>query len=363
MSADPNAAASAGSASPGDALPGARRPRCLVAIGGNALLRSAADLSVLEQAKRAGETAEQLLHLVEAGFDVVVTHGNGPQVGYSLLRNEAARAATHYDTPLDACVAETQGTIGYQIALALENRVERLHRKVVTVVTRVRVDAGDKAFGSPDKPIGPWMTGEEAAEHVAEGGKEWVVRELEKGAAKGWRRVVASPEPLEILERDAIANLVDAGFIVVAGGGGGIPVVHDESGVWRGVPAVVDKDRTSEILAAELRVDAFVLCTAVRKVARGFGTADEEWLDTVGAEEARKMLAAGEFGAGSMAPKIEAALAFLGGKGVREGARVVICTPEEMGEALAGRAGTAIVKEKGEEVGAAKKGAMAGVAL
>ena len=307
----------------------------VLAIGGNSLIRDEAHRTVPDQWALTRETCGHVAALVQAGWRVVVTHGNGPQVGFILRRSELARHELH-DVPLDSCDADTQGAIGYMVQQSLENEFRRrgLRRGAVALVTQVEVDAQSPAFARPSKPIGSFMDEATARERAARGG--WVVGE---DAGRGWRRLVASPEPLAIVELDAIRTLVAAGYVVVAVGGGGIPVTRDAAGDLRGAEAVIDKDLASSLLARELRADALVISTGVRRVCLRWGRPDQLELERLTGAEARRYLAEGHFGAGSMGPKIEAALRFV----ESGGRRAVITCPEELERALEGEAGTTLV--------------------
>ncbi len=307
----------------------------VLAIGGNSLIRDEAHRTVPDQWALTRQTCGHVAALVQAGWRVVVTHGNGPQVGFILRRSELARHELH-DVPLDSCDADTQGAIGYMVQQSLENEFRRrgLRRGAVALVTQVEVDAKSPAFARPSKPIGSFMDEATARARAARGG--WVVGE---DAGRGWRRLVASPEPLAIVELDAIRTLVAAGYVVVAVGGGGIPVTRDPAGDLRGVEAVIDKDLASSLLARELRADALVISTGVRRVCLRWGRPDQLELERLTGAEARRYLAEGHFGAGSMGPKIEAALRFV----ESGGRRAVITCPEELEGALEGGAGTTLV--------------------
>ncbi len=311
-------------------------PRAVVAIGGNSLIKDAAHKTVEDQYVAAGATTGHIAPLIEAGWDVVIVHGNGPQVGFILRRSELAAHELH-EVPLDACGADTQGAIGYALQQNLQNDFRRLgvSRRVVTVVTQVEVARNDPAFAAPDKPIGSFMDAAKAAERRSEG---WDVFE---DAGRGWRRVVASPRPLRIVELDTIAALLDSGTTVIAVGGGGIPVVKQPNGDLRGVAAVIDKDRAAALLATELAADMLLISTGVEKVALDYGTPGQADIDRMTAAEARRYLAETvHFAKGSMAPKIEAAISFLD-----DGGELVIITdPEHIGDAVAGRTGTRIVR-------------------
>jgi carbamate kinase len=315
--------------------PNRTQPLAVVAIGGNSLILDKAHQAVQYQWDAVVETANHITNMIQEGWTVVITHGNGPQVGFILRRNELAAHELH-TTPMDLIVADTQGSIGYMLQQMLSNEFRRrgLARRACTIVTQVRVDLDDPAFRKPDKPIGSFMDEATALRHQAEG---WDVME---DAGRGWRRVVPSPEPLEILELDAIRETVARGWIVIAGGGGGIPVVRDEYGDLHGIAAVIDKDRLSSLLASELRADLFVISTGVEKVALDFGTKDQRTVDRLDRVEARRYLAEGQFPAGSMGPKIEAVLGFL----ERGGQEALITDPPHLGAALKRMTGTRIVR-------------------
>lgn len=310
-------------------------PLAVIAIGGNSLIKDSRHMSVLDQYLAAGETSHHIAAVVRAGYRVVITHGNGPQVGFILMRSEIAKSVLH-QVPLESCVADTQGAIGYQIEQTLMNemRRQRLETKIVSVVTQVVVDANDPAFQNPTKPIGPFFTKEDAEKHRREDG--WVVRE---DAGRGWRRVVPSPKPLEIVEQDVIKLLLDNNTVVIAVGGGGIPVIRLPNGDLQGCAAVIDKDLASCLLAKNLKADLFMISTGVDKVALDFGKPTQRFLDQMTVAEAEKYLAEGQFPAGSMGPKIAAAIDYLrhGGK------RVIITQPHLLEEAIEGRNGTHIV--------------------
>jgi carbamate kinase len=273
--------------------------------------------------------------MIAQGWDVVITHGNGPQVGFILRRSELSHHELH-EVPLDSCGADTQGAIGYMLQMALYNEFRRrgMHRQAATVVTQVLVDKNDPSFQNPSKPIGSFMGKEEALKRRDADG--WDVVE---DAGRGWRRVVASPIPQRIIERDAVKSLIDAGFIVVAVGGGGIPVVEDEHGDLIGASAVIDKDYASSLLAIVINADLFLISTAVEKVALNYGKPDQVWLDRLTLAEAKKYLAEGHFAKGSMGPKIQAIIWFL----EKGGKEALITTPENIARALRGETGTRIV--------------------
>jgi carbamate kinase len=308
--------------------------RLLLALGGNAILPMGKAGTIAEQRAITMQTMRHLATVMDPGDRVVITHGNGPVVGNILLRNAAA-ADRIPPMPLDVCDADSQGGVGYMIVQCLENALlEQSRRRPVTaVITRVRVDLEDPAFEEPTKPIGPFYAEAEARRMAAERG--WLVRD---DAGRGWRRVVASPRPLALLELPGVRTLLDAGHVVVAAGGGGVPVAMGPGGLEQGVEAVVDKDHASALLATALEMDSMVIVTSVDRVALNFGKPDQVDLHVLGARDARRHLAANQFGAGSMKPKIEAALSFL----ERGGVEVIITSPEELGPALRGEAGTRI---------------------
>jgi carbamate kinase len=304
--------------------------RLVVALGGNAI---AGERGADPESQRiAVEGAcEQIAELVAHGHEVVITHGNGPQVGNLLLKNDLAR---HVVPPvgLDWCVAQTQATLGFLIVTALEAALRRrgLERLISTVITRVLVDKDDPGFTTPTKPIGRYVTEAEAQERIA-AGEAW-----EDRGERGWRRIVASPDPLEILDRGTIDALIGDDAIVVAAGGGGIPMVR-EDGTLRGVEAVLDKDLTGALLARTVNADTFLIATDVEAAAVHYGTPQQEWLGAVDAEKLRHLLDAGEFGGGSMGPKVRAALAF-----ADSGGRAVITSLERLREGVEGEAGTRV---------------------
>jgi len=312
-----------------------KSPLAVIAIGGNSLILDSKKITVADQYHAASETSHHIAALVAAGYRVVVTHGNGPQVGFILLRSDLARNVLH-EVPLDSCVADTQGALGYQIGQTLANELKRkkIQKPIATVVTQVLVDKNDKAFSNPTKPIGSFYTEEEARKHTAESG--WTLKE---DAGRGWRRVVASPKPLRIVEEDTIRLLLDQDVVVIAVGGGGIPVRENEKGELEGCAAVIDKDLASCLLAKNLKADLFIISTGVDKVAVDFKKPTQRELDRLTVAEAKKYLAEGQFPAGSMGPKIEAAIDFLehGGK------EVIITQPHLLEKAIAGKNGTHIV--------------------
>jgi carbamate kinase len=308
----------------------------VVAIGGNSLIADDSHQSVPDQYRAAEQTCQHMAAMLKGSdLRLVVTHGNGPQVGFILRRSELASPVLH-QVPLDSCVADTQGAIGYHLQRALRNALRRtgVTRAPATVVTQIVVDKDDPAFAKPNKPIGFFMKPEQAEEHRLKDG--WDVAE---DAGRGWRRVVASPVPRRILELDAVKSLLDAGFVVIAAGGGGIPVVEDAKGQVSGVPAVIDKDLASSLLARQLGAEVLIISTAVEKVCLDFGKPTQRALDTVTLSEARRYVAEGHFKPGSMLPKVQAIIEFLEGGGKE----AFITDPEHLTLALAGRSGTRFV--------------------
>jgi carbamate kinase len=306
----------------------------VIAIGGNSLIRDREHQTVRDQFDAADETCVHIAEIVKQGWRVVITHGNGPQVGFILLRSELASNVLH-TVPLDSCGADTQGALGYMIQQLLGNKLSQVDSDVpvVTVVTQVIVDADDPAFEKPTKPIGPFYDEAKARRYEREQG--WAVIE---DAGRGWRRVVASPIPREIVELEAIRSLLQSGFVVVGVGGGGIPVVRDGQARLRGVEAVIDKDYASSLLAAGLEADLFLISTAVEQVYLNYGKPDQRALDHLTVEEARAYLGEGHFPPGSMGPKIRAVIEFL----ERGGKEALITSPENLARALHGETGTRI---------------------
>ncbi len=310
-------------------------PTAVVAIGGNSLIKDKDHQSVQDQYQAAKETDHHIAALVALGWDVAVSHGNGPQVGFILRRSELAAHELH-EVPLDVCGADTQGAIGYALQQNLYNEFRTLGitKSVATVVTQVEVDASDPAFQNPSKPIGSFMDEEGGKRRTAEG---WNVVE---DAGRGWRRVVASPQPKRIIELDAVRHLLEAGMVVITVGGGGIPVVADEDGNLEGVAAVIDKDLASALLANDLDADLLLISTAVEKVALDYGTPNQRDIDEMTVAEAKAYLAEGtHFAKGSMAPKVQAGVQYLenGGK------LVIITDPPHIRDAVNGTTGTRIV--------------------
>lgn len=309
----------------------------VVAVGGNSLIKDNNRKTIPDQYEAGAESMHHIAEMIAQGWDVVVTHGNGPQVGFILRRSELSVHELH-DVPLDYCGADTQGAIGYMFARALTNEFKdrKMNKQVAAVVTQTVVDKNDEAFLHPTKPIGSFMDEEEAKRREQEDG--WVVVE---DAGRGWRRVVASPKPVDILEKDAIKALIDAGIIVVGVGGGGIPVIREPNGDILGVEAVIDKDFGSSLLATMIGADLFIISTAVEKVAINFNKPDQKWLDNLTLAEAKEYAASGHFAKGSMLPKIEAIIKFL----ENGGHKALITNPENIGRALKGETGTWITRD------------------
>jgi len=304
----------------------------VIAVGGNSLILDPKHEDVASQWNAVRETCRHIADMIERGWNLVITHGNGPQVGFILRRNELAEPQVH-PTPLDVIGADTQGSIGYMIAQGLANEFKRrgIQRPIAAVVTQVVVSRSDPGFQNPTKGIGGFTSEEKAREFEKDG---WRVIE---DAGRGWRRVIASPIPLRIVEIDAIRALVDQGFIVIATGGGGIPVIEDEDGMLAGTRAVIDKDRATSLLAQELKVDLFLISTAVPQVAINFNKPDQKWLDHMTVAEARTYQAQKQFAAGSMGPKIEAVIAYLDAHPV---GKALITDPPNIARALDRQTGT-----------------------
>lgn len=310
----------------------------LIAFGGNALIKSTEKGTVQEQLANADEAARELVPLLDAYACIMLVHGNGPQVGQNLIRQEEAVTKVP-PLPLDVCVAETQGSMGYILEKALSNELHRLRidRDLMTVLSQIEVDAEDPAFKNPTKPIGPFYTAYRA-KHLMEV-ERWAMVE---DSGRGYRKVVASPKPKRVLSVGALRALYETGAIIVAGGGGGIPVVRDLDGTHRGVEAVIDKDRTSVLLACELDADDMIIVTGVPCLYVNYGKPDQKALSEVPLQDILNYQKEGQFPPGSMGPKIEAAVQFL----VRKGGNVIITDAKHLKAAVEGQAGTRIVHEK-----------------
>lgn len=309
----------------------------VVAIGGNSLIKDKQHQTVEDQYEAAKETAQHIAGMIEAGWDVVIGHGNGPQVGFILRRSEIAHKVTGmHELSLDVCGADSQGAIGYSLQQNLQNELHKrgVNKPVSTIITQVLVDQNDPAFKSPSKPIGGFMDQAEAQSRAEDLGWEVV-----EDAGRGWRRVVASPLPVEVVEFASIKALVDTGVIVIAVGGGGIPVIDVGNRQFQGTAAVIDKDFASSLLAQLLEADLLLISTAVEKVALNFGKPNQEWVSHMTLAEVKKYLAEGtHFAKGSMEPKMKAIVWFLesGGK------QAIVTNPENIGRALRGETGTLI---------------------
>jgi carbamate kinase len=310
----------------------------VIAIGGNAILEADESGSALSQFESIKLTSRQIANMVKNGYKVVITHGNGPQVGNILLKNEIAEGIAPV-MPMDVCVAESQGQIGYMIQQSLLNELMKLGISscVSSIITQVVVDFEDEAFENPTKPIGPYYPEGEAERLAKE--KKWTM--MEDKARQGYRRVVPSPEPLEIVESETIKRLVaqnEGNDIIIAAGGGGVPVFKTEDG-YEGAEAVVDKDMASQVLASSINADILIMLTDVEQVAINFGSPKQENLSQLNVTEAKQNLIKGHFPPGSMGPKIVSAIRFL----EKGGQKVIITTPEKLEDALEGRAGTSII--------------------
>jgi carbamate kinase len=313
------------------------KPLAVVAVGGNALIQDESHNSIPDQYQAVTESVRHICDMIEAGWEMVLTHGNGPQVGFILRRSELSSNEVA-PVPLDYAVGDTQGAIGYMFQKALCNELHRrgIHKPVVALVTQTRVERHDPAFNHPTKPIGAFFDHATALQRQQEFG--WTLME---DAGRGWRRTVASPTPLEIIELDTIASLLHQGCIVIACGGGGIPVVRDEQGMLHGTESVIDKDLASALLAEQLGAEMLLIPTGVEQVAVNFGTPEQRWLDNLTLAEAQQLLAAGQFGAGSMQPKVEAILGFVR-QSLAQGrkSRGLITSPQAIKAALEHKTGT-----------------------
>ena len=314
------------------------RKRVVIALGGNAILQRGQRGTYEEQMSNVRKTAKQIVEIIlDNDYDVIITHGNGPQVGNLLLQQDAGEAYNIPAQPMDVCGAMTQGQIGYMIQQAITNELKKrgIYKPVATIVTQVLVDKDDPAFQNPSKPVGPFYDEETAKKLARE--KGWVVIE---DSGRGWRRIVPSPDPKDIVEKDVIRDLVERGFIVIASGGGGIPVV-EEDGRLKGVEAVIDKDLAGEKLAEVVNADVFMILTDVNGAAINYGKPDERWLGRVTVGELRRYYEEGHFKKGSMGPKVLAAMRFVewGGE------RAVIAALDKTVQALKQKTGTQVVRD------------------
>lgn len=310
----------------------------VIAIGGNSLIRDNTRQTVEDQYAAVCETARHIVGMIEQGYEVIITHGNGPQVGFILRRSEIANevAGMHF-VPLVACGADTQGAIGYQIQQAMDNEFKQrgLDKSAITLVTQVVVDGNDPAFQKPTKPIGSFYTREQA-EKIQKEHPDWV---MVSDAGRGFRRVVASPLPLEIVEKEVIHKLALDGYCMIAVGGGGIPVIRREDGTFTGVDAVIDKDFAASLLAAAVKADELIISTGVPKVYLNYGQPDEKALDRVTLAELKEYVKENHFAPGSMLPKIQAVIRFL----ENGGRKAIITNPESLEAAVAGNTGTHVM--------------------
>lgn len=310
--------------------------RIVIAFGGNAILQKGQEGTVYEQFANTRTAIDHVMGLIREGHEVVITHGNGPQVGNMMMRVDKSRGFA-YDLPLGVCVADTQGEMGYMIAQSLQNRLirEKIDRSVAAVVTQVVVDRDDPSVIHPSKPVGRFYTEAEASEMQKQG------KHMVEDAGRGWRHVVPSPIPRRVVESPTIRQLIDLGVIVIACGGGGMPVYIEDDGTFEGIDGVVDKDRASSVLAREIEADELIVLTEVDKVALNYNKPDQVDLDTLTVAQARAYLAEGHFHKGSMGPKVEAVCDFLEGGGKR----AIIASLDKAYEALHGRAGTHFTRE------------------
>ncbi|MCS7227338.1 MAG: carbamate kinase [Endomicrobia bacterium] len=309
------------------------KPLIVIAVGGNSLIKDEKHMTVPDQYQAACETMKYIADIIEEGFRVVITHGNGPQVGFILMRSEYSRGILH-EVPLDSIDADTQGAIGYNFQMALRNEFRKrgIKKEVVSVITQVIVDKNDPAFSNPSKPIGPFYTEQQAIERQQKDG--WIMKE---DAGRGWRRVVPSPKPLKIVELEVIKTLLDNDIVTIAVGGGGIPVIETEDGL-KGIEAVIDKDLASCLLAKNLNADMFIISTSVDKVYLNFNTPQQTPIDKITVDQLNKYRQEGHFKPGSMLPKIDAMIDFVSSSG-KIG---VITNPENLLLAVKGSSGTVI---------------------
>jgi len=309
----------------------------VIAVGGNSLIKPGEKGTIEQQFKAVENTIENVAKIIKLGYNVIITHGNGPQVGNVLIQSEAAKDQVP-TLPMDYAGAFTQGGIGYMIQQVARNIFARegIHNEVATVITQVLVDKNDKAFQNPTKPVGPfYKTKEEIKDRIEKEG--WVVVE---DAGRGFRRVVPSPKPIDIVELNVIKKLIDSDVLVIAVGGGGVPVIKENDG-YKGVAAVIDKDWASSLLATEINADLFIISTGVEKVAINFNKPDQKWIDFMDVDVAKKYIEEGHFAKGSMLPKIEASIQFL----ENGGEKVIITSPEKLYDAILGNTGTHITSD------------------
>jgi len=316
-------------------LPKTHKPIVVVALGGHAFMQRGEKGTVEVQERNAADICNTLLALVDREYKIVVTHGNGPQVGNLLLLNETGDESVP-KMPLDVLVAQTEGSLGYFMQQAMLNALKDTGKKryIVTVVTQVLVDPKDKAFENPTKPVGPFLSKEDAEKRRDEQG--WQIVE---DSGRGWRRVVPSPEPKKVVQGKMIMESAEAGNIVIAAGGGGIPIKKNDDGRYEGVEAVIDKDLTSALLANQAGAEILIILTEVPQVYTGFGTENQKAIDAVTTEQLQAMYEAGEFPEGSMGPKVQAVKSFLD----RGGKRAIITNPQTMADALLGKGGTHVI--------------------
>ncbi len=315
----------------------ANKPLVVIAIGGNSLILDKEHQFVEDQYKAVCETVEHIVKLVKMDYNVVITHGNGPQVGFIMRRSEIAEEVEHmHPVPLVNIDADTQGAIGYQIQQAMQNELKKqgLNKKAVTIVTQVEVDSNDTAFKQPSKPVGTFYT-KEQLEVIKVQHPNW---NMVEDSGRGYRRVVPSPKPVEIVEIEAVKSLIDANHVVIAAGGGGIPVIKNQQGYLEGVNAVIDKDHASSMLAKKLGADVFIVSTAVDYVCTNFALPNEEIIKDMTVNRAKTLMLDSQFGKGSMLPKIEACINFVEGSGNK----AIITSPSKLGEAIQGNSGTVI---------------------
>jgi carbamate kinase len=310
--------------------------KIVIALGGNALIKPGDKGTIEDQEKNIASSLDGIIKLIHEGHQIILTHGNGPQAGSRLIRNEMAEKEVHPD-PLVICVADTQGSMGYMIEQGLMNALSKAGEapKVATIVTQIEVSPDDSAFSNPTKPVGPFYNKEKALEKMNSG---WIMVE---DSGRGYRRVVPSPTPLKVLNPEALNTLLEAGFTVITGGGGGIPVYRKDDNNFAGIDAVIDKDLASVMIAKTINADMVIILTGVEKVAINFKSGSPTWLDTMTSGEAEKYLAQGEFPAGSMGPKIRAAIDFVKND---PGKTVLITSEDKLTEALEGHTGTKIVQ-------------------